>query len=347
MGAEWWPTKGSAAQQEYVGSKECAECHADKVSRQRNTPMAQASMPVADSEALRSHEHLNYRVAPDVFEITRTAAGTSYSVSDGSHSASVPLSWAFGSDEAGQTYVYERNGNFYESRISYYRNLQALDFTSGYPRSVPDRLEDALGRPLISGEANLCFGCHATAPTTSNRFDPGHSTPGVTCEACHGPGAQHTLEMTQHGGDQGATSILNPARFKPIDSVEFCGACHRTKWDVVLAGTKGLFNVRFQAYRLETSRCFGTGDARLTCVSCHDPHQPLVRELSSYDKQCLSCHVMKKGSQVATDHPGAACRVATKDCVSCHMPKYELKEMHTSFTDHRIRIAKKGDPFAD
>ncbi len=347
LGAGWWPTKGSAARSEYVGSAVCAGCHAEKTASQQQTPMSQASMAATDSDVMRSHERLSFQVPPYLYEIGRTGTGISYSASDGAKSVSVPLGWAFGTDEAGQTYVYEQNGTFYESRLSYYKNIQALDFTSGYPRSAPSRLDDALGRPLAPTEARLCFGCHSTAATVSNRFDPDHLTPGVTCEVCHGPGAQHAVEMTQRGGDQGPTFILNPARFKPVDSVEFCGACHRAKLDVVLAGTKGLFNVRFQAYRLETSRCFGTGDARITCVACHDPHQPLVRDLSSYDKQCLSCHVLKTAPKAISDHPGKACRVSTKDCVTCHMPKYELPEMHANFTDHRIRIAGKGAPFDD
>ncbi len=32
----------------------------------------------------------------------------------------VPLLWAFGRGKAGQTYVFERDGVFYESRVSFY-----------------------------------------------------------------------------------------------------------------------------------------------------------------------------------------------------------------------------------
>jgi formate-dependent nitrite reductase cytochrome c552 subunit len=39
--------------------------------------------------------------------------------------------------------------------------------------------------------------------------------------------------------------------------------------------------------------------------------------------------------------------VATKYCVSCHMPKLEVPEMHHEFTDHKIRIVKPGDQYTD
>jgi hypothetical protein len=29
------------------------------------------------------------------------------------------------------------------------------------------------------------------------------------------------------------------------------------------------------------------------------------------------------------------------------MPKYELPDAHHRFTDHRIRIAREGDPYPD
>jgi hypothetical protein len=68
-------------------------------------------------------------------------------------------------------------------------------------------------------------------------------------------------------------------------------------------------------------------------VSCHDPHAPLVREVSFYDSRCLACHERPSGSPTAVK----VCSVATARCVSCHMPKYEVAEMHYSFTDHLIR----------
>jgi hypothetical protein len=148
-------------------------------------------------------------------------------------------------------------------------------------------------------------------------------------------------------GGPAPTQILNPAALAPVDSVEFCGACHRTKWDVVLSGTKGILNVRFQAYRLETSRCFGEGDIRITCIACHDPHRPLVHNLATYDKQCLSCHISKVTLRPTLQKPGKACRVSEKDCVTCHMPKISVPEIHTDFTDHRIRIVRNGRPFPD
>jgi Cytochrome c554 and c-prime len=309
--------------------------------------MAHAAISAADSKFLDSQKSFSFRIDSYQYEIAHTTAGVRYDVNNGTDSVSALLDWAFGSGVAGQTYVYEQGGTFYESFLSYYTDSRALDFTTGNPRSAPSRLDTALGRPMSPGEARLCFGCHSTASTAKSRFDPEHAMLGVTCEACHGPGAQHVVTMNLAQGTPGPTSTFNPATLGPVDSVEFCGACHRTKWDVVLSRTRGLLNVRFQPYRLESSRCFGEGDARITCVACHDPHKPLVRDLASYDKQCLSCHLTKSSSRPLAGHLGKACPTSENNCVTCHMPKIHVEETHRDFTDHKIRIVRSQETFPD
>ena len=210
---------------------------------------------------------------------------------------------------------------------------------------MPSNLDSALGRQIDSSEQRLCFGCHTTASTAGNRFDSSKLIPGVTCESCHGPGLKHVTSMKEGNVAGGLKAIFNPVHLAPIESVEFCGACHRTLWDVNLAGTMGVFNVRFQPYRLERSKCFGKGtDSRITCLACHDPHEPRVRDAGFYDQRCLRCHSAQGAKQVG-DHLGRACPVATKDCVTCHMPKTEIPGMHSKFTDHFIRVVRKGAPY--
>jgi hypothetical protein len=258
------------------------------------------------------------------------------------------VSWVFGSGHFGQTYVFEKNGTFFESNLSYYPAIHGLDFTTGHRRAPAANLDAALGQPQNPDTIHSCFGCHTTASTTRGRFDSSRLISGVTCEACHGPGAQHVAAMTMGRGDQASTFILNPATLPPQDSVDFCGACHRTRLDAVETGISGVLFIRFPATRLQVSRCWGSaGDPRLTCMACHDPHVPLVTTSASYDKNCLSCHASSAASKPSPDHPGKGCPVGQKECTSCHMPKFEVKEMHADFTDHKIAIHHPREPFKE
>jgi len=336
----WWPTQSTPARGEYVGPAACARCHPSEAAVQETTPMARACVRAADSKILKTHERLSFRLGQYVYDLSRAKGGSVFSISDGARSVSVVPEWAFGEGEVGETYVFERGGIFYEGRLSYFSALRALDITPGHPHSTPADLEGAIGRPMGIEDIRLCFGCHNTAASTGGEFDPAHLIPGVTCEACHGPGAKHVVAMKEGRIKEGLTHVVNPAKLAPVDSVEFCGACHRTWADVMEGGMVGVSTVRFQPYRLETSRCWGNGDARITCLACHDPHLPLVRDSGSYDDRCLRCHPTAKGSKGPSQKPGAACPQGTKDCVTCHMPKYEAPGSHTKFTDHRIRIVR-------
>jgi hypothetical protein len=196
-----------------------------------------------------------------------------------------------------------------------------------------------MARPMRAAEVRRCFACHSTAPVAGGTFDPNAATPGVTCEACHGPGRPHVDAMRHRRGAGAAPAILNPAKLDPADAVDFCGACHATFWDVKLAGEKGIAALRSQPYRLVSSKCWSGGDPRITCAVCHDPHRPLVRDAAEYDARCLACH-LDAGAQPAARRAAPACRVGTTGCVTCHMPKYDVPDMHHVFTDHLIRIER-------
>ena len=341
----WWPTKGTSARDQYVGSETCGRCHQDINATQTNTSMAHAvKSATADAFANIPHE-MHFRTGSYDYSLSRTASGAEYATTNGQQSASSTVSWVFGDRQFGDTFLYQQNGIYFESRVSYYRSLNGLDLTTGRTRFSPSRIETALGRRMPPDEPPLCFGCHSTASSTDGQFHPERLIPGVTCEACHGPGAQHVAQMSLEHDARSSTLIFNPARLSPADSVDFCGACHRTSADVSLNSITGIFNLRFPAYRLEQSRCWGNGDARLTCVACHDAHKPRVQGAAFYDKVCLSCHSPGGGVPKDRAHAASICKVSNHDCVSCHMPKYPIPSMHTDFTDHKIAV--HGDQFTE
>jgi Cytochrome c554 and c-prime len=342
----WWPTQTKPAREDYVGNAACAQCHASIAVDYESTSMAQTSVPAADSEILRANP-LKYQLGPYTYQITQTPQGASYVVSDGANAISGDFQWGFGVGKMGQSYLFDYQGKTYLVPLSYYGAAKVWDFTVDVAHAIPVSLQSALGLKLSAEQRRGCFDCHTTATTTSgDHFEPERAVPGVTCESCHGPGADHIAAVNLGVADSGYSMIFNPKGLNPTDSVDFCGACHRTWWDVVLMDERGPKSLRFPVYRLEKSRCWGKGDPRITCVACHDPHKSLVQDDASYDRNCLSCHTLK-GAPPASDHPGAACPVATKDCVNCHMPKSEAAFVHSRFTDHMIRVVRPGEKFSD
>jgi hypothetical protein len=336
----WWPHKGDAPREEYVGAAVCGECHEKYAQGQQQHSMAHTAMLPGDSAILRNP--ISFKLGRYSYHIGRQGDQEVYSVSDGVATFDTPIIWAFGSGSRGQSYLFRSHDKLYEARISFY-NGRGFDISPDHPETPPKTLDLAIGRQIERDEEEQCFGCHTVASTTNARFDPARLMPGISCEGCHGPGASHVALARTGAALPGL--IYNPSRLTPVQSVDFCGACHRTWWDASLFS--GIRTVRFPAFRLEKSKCWGKGDARLTCVACHDPHKPLQHEPTAYDANCLACH---RASGKAAVQPvstsnlpqGAApsCPVSRNKCVSCHMPKFLIPSMRNIFTDHKIQVVR-------
>ena len=199
--ARWWPTSPNVSRSDVVGPAECASCHRANVASQQTTSMAQTASRADDAAVLRRHQRLAFRSGAVSYSIARTEQSTNFTVNHGSQTLSAPLAWAFGRGNVGQSYLFERDGRFHEARVSYYDSIDGLDFTPNRSMTEPPpTIQDAMGRPIAEAEARRCFGCHTTASTTTAGFAASRSIPGVTCEACHGPGRAHVSTM-ERGGD--------------------------------------------------------------------------------------------------------------------------------------------------
>jgi hypothetical protein len=322
----------------------CASCHASEAATQRLTPMARALERVSECAILHQHPALAVRLGHYTYRIVTRGGRSTYTVTDGASSISEPIEWAFGQGAAGQTYVYQRKGSYYESRVSFFKDTQTLDLTLGYIGSHPQNVEDAAGRRISPDEARDCFSCHSTASVSGGHLQLGELMPGVTCEGCHGPGVEHVAAMK--AGDLKSSHIFNPGSLDTEDLSDFCGSCHRSWQQVEMMHLQGIKDVRFQPYRLAMSRCFDPADSRISCLACHNPHEQVRTDPAFYDSKCLACHLIRgEPSQESERRTAPACPVARNNCVTCHMPKYELPGAHYRFTDHDIRVVHAGEVY--
>ncbi len=101
------------------------------------------------------------------------------------------IGWAFGQGLAGQTYVFQNNGEYYQSRVSYYSAVDGLDLTLGAGNIKPTSIEEALGIRMAHQEAPQCFGCHATNAVEAKRLVTNQMIAGLQCERCHGSAENH------------------------------------------------------------------------------------------------------------------------------------------------------------
>jgi hypothetical protein len=276
------------------------------------------------------------------YRIERKGDQSEYSVSDGVQTITAPIRWAMGaSSSIGQTYILEKGGELYESRVSYYRELNALAPTLGSAKSAPANLNEAMGRMMTLEDKLSCFGCHSTDAVSGRQFTPEKLRAGVKCNHCHQGSDSHLLATIEFAEGAAAAMPKSMAGGLAAEKVsDFCGQCHRTWAEIVMQPNLGIGNVRFQPYRLASSKCYDADDPRISCLACHDPHHELDADTMDYDPKCQACHAGGKAG-------AKRCRVAKSNCASCHMPKLELPGAHYKFSDHRIRIVKANEAYPE
>jgi hypothetical protein len=337
-----WRPNGDTRGIRWIGNKACIDCH-PRMASYLNTPMAQALEVAPDCRIVTGRGRLTFRNGPYTYELSRQGNTVLYSVTNGVNTIREPISYCFGQGHVGQTYLFRHNDVLYETRVSYFEKIGQLDFTIGHRQSVPASLDDALGRAIAGGEPQQCFGCHATGAVNGMDLKLDQLSPGVGCEACHGPGEKHASAMKNKVKEP---EIFNPGHLGAYElSQSFCGTCH-TSFDqaMLMPGQSGINNIRFQPYRMFNSRGHNSNDLRIGCLACHNPHEKLRKETAYYDQKCFACHLTKTTDVKTERRNAAACPISTKNCTTCHMPKVELPGMHAAFTDHWIRIAKPGEP---
>ncbi len=255
------------------------------------------------------------------------------------------LEYFIGSGHRGRTYLYSVDGLWFELPVNYYTRRSVWDMAPAF--------DHATAMPALPVDPN-CLHCHATevqpAMTTArNRYaDAPFRQGGVGCNACHGDPSAH---LAEHG--QGA--ITNPDKLAAKQRDSACIECHLEGDAVVYRQGKSLaqfvpgedldsiavYFVRAsqqtggaratsQYEALLHSACKRAAGDKLTCTTCHDPHEePTEAERVQYFRgRCLACH---NTPEMAQHHPEQA------DCAHCHMPTRDTVDIsHEQVTDHDI-----------
>lgn len=241
--------------------------------------------------------------------------------------AKQPGDWAFGAGNQAVTFVSRLNESDYlEHGESWYRASNSFAMTPGHQNT------EGLRYRVFDPSAGIlrCFACHSTGPLTiadNGAIQPGEN--GVHCEVCHGPGGAHAANPAQ-------AHPRNPGKMNGAQMNAMCGECHRIQSSAE-DGSNLLdpWNSRHQPLLLAASACFQKSGEKLSCITCHSPHQALAVKQSDYNAACLKCHAALKH----------VTPVGNRACTECHMPSVKLN-LNLAFANHRIAIYSPGDALA-
>ncbi len=337
----------------------CAECHHAIYKQYEMTPMARASGPALDGLMQGSFTHAASGVHYRIFE--RDGVGwLSYArpatAAGGYLNGEVKLEYFIGSNTRGRTYLFERDGYWFEAPVNWYAKKRVWDMAPSYL--------SAREMPLTLPVEPNCLHCHvsgvaAALPGARNHFaEAPFAHGGIGCASCHGDASEHVRT-------KGKAAVLNPAKLDAARRDSVCLQCHlegetsvfrlghslatylpgEALFDSVAyfvhqgeIGPNGRATSQYEA--LLQSACKRASGDRMTCTTCHDAHASQTtatpaERVAYYRAKCLSCHA---GTKFANEH-----HPEQRDCTTCHMPRAPSEDIaHEQVTDHRIQIAGRG-----
>jgi tetratricopeptide (TPR) repeat protein len=385
--------KVPSAENAYVNSQTCAACHAGIAQTYRRTGMAR-SFSAISSEGSESQPFYHQTSQtwfqmvrhPDGIYQRRWQIGYR---NQEENAEELKVDWVMGSGNHVRTYLHRTaRGTLIELPLAWYAEKGGYwALNPGYDSVTwPTRRR-------VGYDCMFCHNAYPAIPPGHeySGAEPvfSDSLPqGIDCQRCHGPGQKHVAAARSKNAaaNEIRASIVNTARLAPARRMEVCMQCHLETTstplpDVIRRFDRGPFSYRAgeplssfemffdhapgtgheakfeivnSAYRLRQSRCYLQSNEKLTCLTCHNPHD--VRHGSEasahYNAVCRQCHRQTHplpnndafGKLVASrQHPASA------NCTDCHMPKRRTEDVvHAVMTDHLIqRLPAVRNPLAE
>lgn len=324
----------------FAGPEACRDCHHEVAKKYETSGHSHTFEPTSRSEIARRLNNATFhdKARDQTYHYHFDADGLSVSLPAVFGDERFPLTYALGSGTHAVTFLTllpHRDGSTIglEHRMTWYRQKDGLDLTVGHPYlSQPVEDAEQFGRILEPQPLARCIGCHTTHATIRDQ-QVSDLVPHVSCESCHGPGADHArAKLADRAGPDVSVKQRWP---KAMDEIRMCGECHRMPESLKPSELTRDSPVlpRFQPAGLLQSRCFTESNGAMRCTTCHDPHETVSHDVGRYEKICLDCH-----------GPGRTmCPKETSRCIDCHLPKVSFEGV-AGFHDHWIRVRDESDP---
>lgn len=356
----------------YVGTQACLECHLEQHATFQHTGMGR-SMAEVDLNREPPDAAFDHPPSGKRYEVLRRDGQLwhrEWKLVEGGEPVLLqeyPMKYVTGSGRHSLTYIYEVEGFWYESPITWYASRQAWGMSPGYDRPHHASFQREVGES--------CLVCHAgrieTIDRSLHRFQVIEAA--IGCERCHGPGALHVAARRQEREASAPRAeevidptIVNPAHLSRELAEAICQQCHlRVEATVLLTGRKAsdfrpglpLQTVRLDLVLHDTGRpmtvvghvdqmhrsaCYQRS-ATFTCTTCHNPHgePPPEQRTAYYTARCQQCHA----PETCTVDSAQRERLSPENnCLHCHMPTTPTDIPHLAFTHHRVGIHTETEP---
>jgi tetratricopeptide (TPR) repeat protein len=203
-----------------------------------------------------------------------------------------------------------------------------------------------------------CYSCHVSQLSTnydlnSDTYHTVWAEPGINCEACHGPGAEHVrlCREAPEGKPPADLKIISTRSFNAEQTNAMCAPCHAQMVPVTASFLPGKrYFDHYDLTTLEDPDFYADGrdlgenytytlwrmnpcarSGKMDCMHCHTS-SGRFRFKDEPNRSCLPCHERRVENAAAhTHHPPDS---EGNLCIRCHMPMTEFARMRRS--DHSL-----------
>ncbi len=374
----------AATDAQYVWVKVCATCHKTQLNQWQGSHHDLAMKHATPSTVLADFNDTSFTY----FDITSTffKKDKKYFVTtDGPNGEleTYEIKYTFGVYPLQQYLVEFPNGHYQSLSIAWDSRSIEEDGQRWFHLYPDDQIKHGSSLHWTGLDQNwnyMCAECHSTNlmknfDLSNDQFQTTWSDINVSCEACHGPGAEHVNWASTEKTDNqiannglvvdlrnSAAWIINQktglaSRSLPKDSdveIEICARCHSRRsaqWEDYVHG-KPLLDTHIPA-TLNEGLYFADGQINdevyvygsflqskmymhgVTCSDCHNPHT-LDLKIEG-NELCSTCHLATIFDTPTPHHHDD--KGAGSKCVACHMPEKDFMIIDAR-ADHSFRIPR-------
>ena len=324
----------------FLGDQKCKECHENQFKSWKGSHHDKA-MQIADSATILA-DFNNVRFTSQGVTSTFFKKGNAFFVNtegpDGKNH-DYKIVYAFGITPLQQYIVQFPDGHYQCLRTAW--DSVANKWFDLYPDFKVVHSEWLHWSRGALNWNNMCADCHSTNvrknyDEKTHSYNTKYAIINVNCEACHGPGKQHVIDVEKLGKAYVANGSFQMTKnTHPKELVDQCARCHirREQFSEAFNFEGTLLDHYFPQFIeerlyepdgqiLDEVYVYGSFTQSkmyqndVTCTNCHDAHSLKLK--FDGNKLCAQCHVPEKYD--TPKHHFHQPNTESSKCINCHMP---------------------------
>jgi len=352
------------AENEYVGSGSCLECH-EKFYELWSTSHHGKAMQPLNAEFVKNEklpESEDFSLEGKIYKIAFGDSTMTMIEKDGDKVKNYDVTWVLGGKNVYYFLTPLEKGKLQTIPLAYnlntkiwYNNPQSA--LRHFPEGPADQALPWMDRMYNFNTS--CYSCHVSQletnfDLTTDSYQSNWNEAGINCETCHGPSGDHVriFRNAKEGEVQKELGLISTTVFTPDQHNWSCAPCHAKmrpitagympgekyfdNYDLTVLNNTDFYvdgrdlgeNYTYTGWMM--NECNANG--QFHCVMCHTS-SGRDRFKNNPNDACKSCHAERVADVVA--HSGHPAGSAGAVCINCHMPKTMFGNMNRS--DHSFR----------